>query len=116
MASTYTPTGSSNYFDTRFQFISAAELERTNWDIYPRIIGSGNGDGKITIGAGITLTGSENNKYAVYRAMGIKVELDGTFDTDIGTAEQRKAEQGYVALLDKAIIDNRVDNRGQTTV
>lgn len=56
MTSTYTPTSFSTYADARFQLIKETELANNSWDIYPRIIGAGNGDGAITIGAGITLT------------------------------------------------------------
>lgn len=95
-------TALSNYSNTFYQFIASRERKFSALDFVPRDIG----DKQVTIGAGINMTsGKSTNKFAVYRALGIVVNPDGTFDLTVGTAAQRTAEQGYVTLLN-AVLSN----------
>jgi len=96
----------ANFSDAIYKFFSKTERKFNSSDLSPTNVG----DGEITIGAGVNITGGKDlNKYAVYRALGIRVELNGSFDSRFGTATQRNAEQGYVRRLNAAltgIVDN----------
>ena len=93
-------TFGNNFKDAAYEVIAPKERVYGPRDLIPRNIG----DGYVTIGAGCNLDGGHPSvKFAVYRQLGIRVDLRNRIDA--GTPAQRAAERGYVDRLN-AILQN----------